>query len=138
MSGRPSGGRAAVGAAVALALLATLPLVWAAVIIYALSGLSPDSEGGAWALLPLTCALALVVGAVQLARRRSWLVLAVAASASAAVVAWSLVDAAADGNTIAWAMAALLVGLLATAALSGSPAVRDRVAGRQSSTDPPR
>ena len=130
MPGTVRRGRGPAVAAAVLALLCTLPLLWAAVIIWALAGLDTGAGGWGWALLPAGAAVLLAAGAVQLLRRRSRGLLAAASALAAVLVAWQLARAAADGNRIAVAMAVLLVALLGVLGLCGSPAVRDHVATR--------
>ncbi|MCF6746103.1 hypothetical protein E9529_17845 [Blastococcus sp. KM273128] len=125
---RQDRGRAAAVVSAVLAFLATLPLLWAALVIWALGGLDSEAAGERFlALLPLAAALLLLAGGVLLLLRRTWSVLAGGAGLAAVLAGWVLVRALADGGeVIAGPAALLLAGLLVALALSASPSVRRR------------
>jgi hypothetical protein len=94
---RPAAPAAAVGAAV-LAVVGALPVLYLALLIWALGGLSSDGRGRAWALLPLAAAVAQVWGGVRLLRRRGWRLLAVACGPATAFVGWLVLASASAGQ----------------------------------------
>jgi hypothetical protein len=115
MSVSPARSRSAVPgpalAAVVLAAVGALPVLYVAAVIWLLGGMSADGSGRGWALLPLAGAVGQVAGAVQLRRRRSWLLLALGCVPAVAFLGWHvlvLVRAA----PLETGPTALLVGVL--------------------------
>ncbi|MCU1606898.1 MAG: hypothetical protein JWP46_3363 [Modestobacter sp.] len=81
-----------------LAVVGALPVLYLALVIWALGGLSSDGRDRAWALLPLAAAVAQVWGGVRLLRRRGWRLLAVACVPATAFVGWLVLDSASAGQ----------------------------------------
>jgi hypothetical protein len=101
----------AVVAAAAFAFVGVLPLLYLALVIWALGGLDADSVGDrAWALVPLAAAVGQVVGGVRLLRRRGWRLLAVSCLPATAFVGWLAAQAVAGGDPISLVSLVLLLG----------------------------
>ena len=118
-------------AVVVLALLGGLVLLWLAVLVWALGGLSSDGSGRAWALLPLAAGVAAVAGGVAVLRRHGWWPLGVAGLLAVAF-AGVLVAQAADlgeGPPVGTVLL-VLAGPVLALGLAVTPRVRSWLAGR--------
>lgn len=123
-----------VGAAI-LAFVGALPMLYLALIIYALAGEgSSDGTGGGnrlWALLPLVAAVAQVWGGVRLLRGRGWRLLAVACLPATAFVGWLVVQSTAAGEPPPLGLLLMvLISPVVALGLTLTPRVRHWSAGR--------
>jgi hypothetical protein len=117
-------------AAVALAFLGGLALLWLALVVWGLGGLSSDGSGRAWALLPLAAGATSLIGGVWVLRRRGWWPLAVAGLLALAFVGLLAADSARYGEDLPVGMAVLvLAGPVLALALACTPRVRAWLTG---------
>ena len=119
-------------AAAVLAVLGGLLLLWLALVLWALGGLSSDGSGRAWALLPLAAGATTLTGAVWVLRRRGWWPLALASLLALAFVGVLAAEAADLGESPPVGTAGLvLVGPVLALALACTPRARTWLTGRR-------
>ena len=119
-------------AAAVLAVLGGLLLLWLALLLWALGGLSSDGSGRAWALLPLAAGGATLIGAVWVLRRRGWWPLALANLLALAFVGVLAAEAAGLGGLPPVGTAVLvLAGPVLALALACTPRARTWLTGRR-------
>ncbi len=119
-------------AAAVFAFLGGLALLWLAVVLWGLGGLSSDGSGRAWALLPLAAGVTALAGGVMVLRRRGWWPLAVASLLALAFVGVLAADSARFGEDLPVGMAVVvLAGPVLALALACTPRVRTWLTGRR-------
>jgi hypothetical protein len=123
---------AAVAAAV-LAFVGALPVLYLALVIWALGGLSSDGGDRGWALLPLAAALAQVWGGVRLLRGQGWRLLAMACLPATVVVGWLVVDSVSAGQPPPLGPLLLVLTPVVALGLALTPPVRHWIDARRDS-----
>ena len=119
-------------AAAVLAVLGGLLLLWLALVLWALGGLSSDGSGRAWELLPLAAGGTTLIGAVWVLRRRGWWPLALASLLALAFVGVLAAEAADLGESPPVGTAVLvLAGPVLALALACTPRARTWLTGRR-------